>query len=255
MSDPSPWIAAVRSSHDQFAELTGPLAVEQVTRPSYDDGWSIADVASHLGSQAQIFGLLLDAGLSGESPPGMEQFAPIWDEWNAMAPDDQVGRSIEAGATLVARIEALPPAERDAFSVEMFGSTADLSRLLGARLGELAVHTWDIGVALDPGATVLPEAVGLLVDQLSMVAGRAEPAEGADPITLDTTDPSRRFTVTLAPAVLLDPIDAADTPADVTLPAEALVRLIYGRLGPDHTPDGVVDSGVLGQLRSVFVGF
>jgi hypothetical protein len=51
---------------------------------------------------------------------------------------------------------------------------------------------------------------------------------------------------------------ATDEPADarLELPAEALVRLAYGRLDPDHTPSTVTADGVdLDLLRQVFPGF
>jgi hypothetical protein len=39
------------------------------------------------------------------------------------------------------------------------------------------------------------------------------------------------------------------------LPAEAFVRLVYGRLDPDHTPDAVTATGVdLDLLRRTFPG-
>jgi hypothetical protein len=54
-------------------------------------------------------------------------------------------------------------------------------------------------------------------------------------------------------------LDTADTGAAqgetaLHLPAEALIRLIYGRLDPEHTPpvDGETD---LDALRRVFPGF
>ena len=62
-------IDIVRRSQDRFAEILGSLPPDQVSAPSYDDEWSIADVASHLGSQAEIFGLFLEAGIDGTEPP------------------------------------------------------------------------------------------------------------------------------------------------------------------------------------------
>ncbi len=257
MSDPSPWISALRSSHARFADLITPLGDQEVTQASYDADWSLADVASHLGSQAVIFGLLLDAGLNGTPPPGIEEFKPIWDEWNALGPEDQNGRSVEVDEALLARVEALTPQQRDAFSVPLFGSTADLTDFLGARLSEHALHTWDVAVALDPAATVSADAVSLLIDQLPQVARRGSPSAGAGgtaPITIASTDPARRFTLTVSPDVSLSPSEATGA-ADLTMPAEALVRLVYGRLDPDHTPDGIDYPGRLDQLRTVFVGF
>ena len=66
MTDTTTWIQAVRSSHDRFAGLVTPLSATEVEQPSYASEWSIADTASHLGSQAEIFGVFLDAGLAGE---------------------------------------------------------------------------------------------------------------------------------------------------------------------------------------------
>jgi hypothetical protein len=40
------------------------------------------------------------------------------------------------------------------------------------------------------------------------------------------------------------------------MPAEALLRLSYGRLDPDHTPASVIgDDDVLEKLRLIFPGF
>jgi hypothetical protein len=42
----------------------------------------------------------------------------------------------------------------------------------------------------------------------------------------------------------------------VRMPGEALVRLVYGRLDSEHTPEAVEAEGVdLDVLRSVFPGF
>jgi len=39
------------------------------------------------------------------------------------------------------------------------------------------------------------------------------------------------------------------------LPAEAMVRLVYGRLDTQHTPVAVAGDGRLDQLRTAFPGF
>ncbi len=69
-----------------------------------------------------------------------------------------------------------------------------------------------------------------------------------------TTGPERTFLVVLGPdEVSLSPADPGADP-DLVLPAEALVRLVYGRLDPGHTPpvEGTAD---LDELRAVFPGF
>ena len=40
----------------------------------------------------------------------------------------------------------------------------------------------------------------------------------------------------------------------MVLPAEALVRLVYGRLDPDHTPSFDGDEADLDELRRAFPG-
>ena len=171
MTDDARWIAALRSSHDRFAGLVEGLSADQVTGPSYDDEWTIADVASHLGSQAEIFEPFLDAGLTGGPAPANDTFPPIWDRWNAMAPADQVRESVERNEAFVQRLEGLSADERSAFRVPLFGSDQDLAGFASMRLGEHAVHTWDVAVAFDPAATVSADAVDLLVDGIDARLG------------------------------------------------------------------------------------
>jgi len=95
-TDPAPWIQALRHSHDVLRATAEPLTEDQLRQRSYASEWSIAQVLSHLGSQSEIFGLFLDAGLTGQDPPGMEQFVPIWDIWNAKGPQAQADDALLA---------------------------------------------------------------------------------------------------------------------------------------------------------------
>ena len=254
MTDTATWIQAVRSSHERFAGILRPLSAAEVEQPSYASDWSIADTASHLGSQAEIFELFLDAGLAGQAAPGGEVFPPIWDRWNALAPADQVRQSIDVNEAFVVRVEQISDEDRERVRLSAFGRELDLAGLLGMRLAEHALHTWDIAVALDPSATVAPDAVDLIVDQLPATAARAGKAEtGVEAIGIVTTGPARTFVLDVGPEVTLQPTDEAGADP-LVLPAEALVRLVYGRLDPDHTPEGV-DGARLDRLRAVFPGF
>jgi len=252
----SPVIDALRQSQDRFAAVLQPLSDGAVRDRSYDDEWSIADVASHLGSQAEIFGLFLAAGLEKSDPPARDDFLTIWDRWNAKDPTLQVSDSIAANEELVSRLEGVSGADRDRFTVDMFGGTRDLEGLTAMRLGEHAVHTWDIAVALDPAATVDPVAVAQLIDSVPGTAAFSGKAvAGADPVIVATTDPARVYRVTLDPEVSLHALDGVAAP-DLTMPAEALLRLVYGRLDPAHTPSSVTgDTTRLADLRKAFPGF
>lgn len=248
------WLPAIRRSHDRMAALVGGLSDDQVTRRSYAEEWSLAQVASHLGSQAEIFDLFLTAGLSGQDAPGGDVFTAIWDRWNALPPGRQVTGSVAANEAFVSRLEGLSAADRKSFALSMFGTDLDLAGLEALRLGEHVLHTWDIAVALDPAATLAPDAVELLIDTLPDTAARAgRPVPAGEPVTVATTDPERAYTITLNPKVTLTP-EPADAPA-LRLPAEAFLRLVAGRMDPAHTPAGVEESDLLTQLRAAFPGF
>jgi len=262
---PEAWISALRHSHDGLRATVEPLTHDQVQRPSYASEWSIAQVLSHLGSGAEIFAMFLDAGLSGAEPPGRDAFPPIWQAWNDRSPQAQATDALAADAALVERLESLDPDERASIRLPLFGMDLDVTGLARLRLGEHAVHSWDIAVALDPSATVAADAVSLIVDSLGPLVARAGKPGGRHlTMRLVTTGPERSFTlavgdgVTLEPAGPVDPGDAAD-PGDglpaLRLPAEALVRLVYGRMDPAHTPDVQATRVDLDDLRQIFPGF
>jgi uncharacterized protein (TIGR03083 family) len=255
MPDTPTWIAALRHSHDRLAEVVTPLDESAVKGQSYDSDWSIADVASHLGSQAEIFGLILEAGLTGGPAPTGADFGPIWDVWNAKQPAEQVTDSLAADAAFLHRLEHTSRSERDGFTVNAFGMDVDLPTLLSMRYAEHAIHTWDIAVALDPAALVAPQAVELLVDRLETVAARSgRPSEVASPpLRVRTAEPAREVVVGVAPEVFVSEAEEF-AEADIVLPAESFVRLVYGRLDVDHTPSGIQGDERIPLLRTVFPG-
>jgi uncharacterized protein (TIGR03083 family) len=248
-------VRAVRASHDRLAAIVAVLDGDGLRAQSYATEWTVADVLSHLGSGAEIFSSYVDAGVTGATAPASEDFQPIWDAWNARSPEDQAARSVAANEDLVTRVESLTPEERAAFNVTMFGRMPlDLAGVLGLRLSEHAVHTWDIAVTRDPAAKVSPDAVDLLIDRLPQLVGfTGKQAQVPVTVAVTTTGPERAFTldtggVTMAPA---GPGDV--TGATLALPAEALLRLVYGRLGEEG---GVRAAGVtVKELAPVFPGF
>jgi uncharacterized protein (TIGR03083 family) len=258
-TSPAPWISALRNSHDRLAAAVGPLGRDQLVQPSFDSEWTIAQVLSHLGSQAEIFDLFIAAGLTGQDPPGMDQFGPIWDVWNAKDPQAQASDALGADEATTVRFETMDPQEQAQLKLKAFGMELDVAGVARMRLSEHALHTWDVAVALDPAATVAPDAVALLVDTLPPLAARTGKGDGQQrKIRVSTTDPERRFILATGDEVTLTPEDEA-TPelgvSELTLPAEAFIRLVAGRLDPAHTPP-VEAAGVdLDELRQLFPGF
>jgi uncharacterized protein (TIGR03083 family) len=253
--------ATLWASHRRLDAATQTLTEDEIAGPSYCSDWSTAQVLSHIGSGAQIFGLLLDAGLSGAEPPGREEFSKIWDVWNAMDPNEQAKSSLIADSAFLQRLDAVPADQLDALQMTLFGTPADATRLLGLRLSEHAIHTWDVVVMREPSAEVAADAVARMIDHLEAVAARSGTSAGGPlEVEITTTAPERAFRLSVAEKVALGPATTGDdvsaATSTVRMPGEALVRLVYGRLDAEHTPAVVEAEGIdLGVLRSVFPGF
>jgi uncharacterized protein (TIGR03083 family) len=249
-------IALLRSTHERFVAAFDELGADGVTRPSYDDGWSVAQVASHLGSGAEIFRHHLAAGSRGEpAPEGINE--PIWDAWNAKSPGDQVRDAVDEISAFIDAAEAVPDETKAAWRLELFGMDLDLVGFLTLRLNEHAMHTWDVTVAVDPSSAIPDDAAAILAENLGAVVGwGGKPCDEQISVEVRTTAPELALHLDLGPggATLSPSLDDTDA-AELVLPTEAFVRLVYGRLDPDHTPATVTASGVdLDLLRACFPG-
>jgi len=259
-SDPHIWIAALRKSHDLLASLVQPLDAEQVRGPSYCSDWTIAQVLSHLGSGAEI-GLMMLPGALGEAEPvGGNAFQPVWDRWNAKSPDQQAADALVADEQHVRALEQLSDAELAKIQFPFIGMELDAAGLVRLRLGEHALHTWDVAVSADPAATVALEAAALLIDNVpEFIAPRLGKPQGEEfRNRVITTEPDRDYLLTVTDSVNMTGWPGGDGAgaSEVRMPAEALLRLSYGRLDPGHTPPGVTaDPAGLDRLRQVFPGF
>jgi uncharacterized protein (TIGR03083 family) len=255
-TSPDPWIDALRHSHDRLQGLVEPLDLSQLEQRSYASEWSIAQVLSHLGSGAQIFEMFLAAALAGQDLPGRDIFVPIWNEWNAKDPQAQAADALQADEATVERFESLDPDQKAHVRLQIFGMDSDLTQLARMRVSEHSIHTWDVAVALDPSAKVAPDAVGLLIDTVGQLVARSAQSDGKQRrILVSTTDPERHFVLETGEAISLTEADGEEDLPELRLPAEAFVRLIYGRLGPHHTPPVETDGVGLDDLRQLFPGF
>jgi uncharacterized protein (TIGR03083 family) len=209
-----------------------------------------------MGSQAEIFGMWLTAALEGTDPPGRESMQPVWDAWNARAPEEAVRDSLDANERLVRRFEAQTDEQLATMHLSLFGMELDGSGLPRLRLAEHALHTWDVAVALDPNAHLIPEAVDLLIDTLDPIVGRTgKPLETAVHLHVQTDKPHRDFGLLIGDAVQLTDWDGDTADGELRIPAEAFVRLVYGRLDSAHMPPVELTGPVtLDDLRRVFPG-
>ena len=246
-------LGALHASSARLASLATSLTPEQLVGPAYPSKWTIADVLSHIGSGAVIMRRGIDAAVSGVPvEDGFNQ--SVWDDWNAKSPQAQAAAALAADSSLMDRINDLSDDERASFSYAMGPFMLDFVTFVGLRLNEHVLHTWDVDVVSNADATLPSDAVRVVIDNLEMIAGFAGKSDGAvGDITVRTTDPDRHLVVNVgAERLSLESSTDAEA-ADAEMPAEAFIRLVYGRLDPAHTPDGVGGPAV-DRLRSVFRG-
>jgi len=255
------WIAALRGSQQRLAALVGSLIPEQLRVPSYNADWTIAQVLAHIGAEAEIAQQALAAALSGREPFGLDGFRAIRAIWNARDPGQQAVECLVNDREHVRRLEQVSDEQLAGIRVKILGTEYDAVGLVWLRLGEHALHSWDIAVSLDSAAVVAPQSVALLVDRVPQVAACGGKPPGVPyRVDIQTTDPGREFLLDVSETVSLSAMRAGavgDGIPALRMPAEALLRLVYGRLDPGHAPPAQVLSGrvELDLLRQTFPGF
>ncbi|MBW4030882.1 MAG: maleylpyruvate isomerase family mycothiol-dependent enzyme [Acidobacteria bacterium] len=245
---------ALRASAAHLRDIVSQLESDQYVAPAYPTEWTIADTMSHVGSGAVILQAMFESALLGvPTADGFNQ--SVWDAWNAKTPAEQIADALVVDQQFLAAIDATSDQQRSSFSVSFGPLQLDFERFVGMRLGEHVLHTWDVETTINPAAVLAMPAASLLLDQVHFVAGRsAKPTGDRTTISVRTNEPTRDFDVVFEESSV-NLVDAThDGPVDVELPAEAFVRLIYGRL------DAVagLDDGAevhLEHLRRAFPGF
>jgi uncharacterized protein (TIGR03083 family) len=251
-------VAAMRRSHDEMVKLVEGLDVKALNSPSAATEWTVASVLSHLGSAAEIGHNTLTSGKAD-----MDAARSIWDRWDAMAPEEQAANFLAADTLQVEALEALDDDALASTTVDVgfLPAPIDIAFFVGMRLSEVGLHRWDIEVAFDPAATVADYIVPFVLRQLPAFAGFfAKPIGKTATVGFETSDPARQYRLELGTdGANLSEGDARGNDADtqVTLPAEAFVRLTSGRLDADHTPASVSADGALtlDDLRRIFPGY
>lgn len=261
-SDPRILLAALRNSHDLLKPQVQALDAEGIRGRSYCRDWTIAQVMSHLGSGAEIAAMMVPVALGEAEPVGSGAFQPVWDVWNAKSPDDQVADSLAATEKHLRTLEQLSGEQLASMRLSFAGMELDAAGVFRLRLSESALHSWDIVVMADLAATVAPDAAELLVDQVAaFIAPRLGKPQGERlSYRIRTTGPARDYLLTVTDSVAMTPWPGAEGAGEgateIRMPAEALLRLSYGRLDAGHTPaDVVADDADLDRLRKVFPGF
>ena len=254
-------ILALRSTHDELAAVVAGLSDEELTGHSGASDWSLAQVLSHLGNGAEISLATLRSAVSSSPGPGQDLNQAVWDRWNALTPRDQAAGFLVADEEVIGALEALTAEQSRTLRIEVgfMPAPLTLATYTGMRLNETAQHSWDVRVALDPGAAISGQTAALLAEHfstdLSFLLGFIGKADAlAHPALVDLLGSG--FALDIADTVSVT-TSALRPTATFTGPLEAAVRLIAGRLTTKHTPDDVEVTGniTLDDLRRVFPGY
>lgn len=250
-------ISALRANHDVLAALVPSLNEGELTGPSGASEWTIAQALSHLGSGAEI--TIKPIATAAAQPVTREDNESVWARWDAASPLDQAASFLEHDSHFLDIVEALTAEQRATLMIDMgfLPEPVPLEVALGMRLNEVAAHAWDVRVGLDPEAGIDPESAALLLDlyagPLGFLLGFAAKA--------DQVAAEARVAVPGGGLVITDSVsvttDLADPTATFEGPAEAVARLLTGRLKPEFTPERVSVTGnvSLDDLRKVFPGY
>jgi len=250
-------IAELRANHDRLAAFVAELTEVQLKAQSGAAQWSVADVLSHLGSGAEIQHHTVTRAVSGDSgdaPVNQE----IWDRWNALPPVEQAAGFVASDERLVSLFESLTPEQRSSVQVDLgfLAAPVSLATPLGMRLNEQTLHGWDARVGVESNAGLSDEAADLVLqhytDSMSFMLGFIGKADVVDqPVRLAVGD----RVIAIDDSVRLE--DGGGATATYEGPLESVVRLMAGRLSPEHTPAAVSVTGnvTLDELRHVFPGY
>lgn len=254
-------ITALRTEHDLLAEFAASLSDDQLAQRSGATEWTIAEALSHLGSGGEITLAGLRNALDGQPAPDADFNPPVWDRWNALSAADKRAGALEQSAALVTAFDALDRQQRNSLEIGVFymPTPLPLATFAGLRLNEVALHGWDVRAGIDPSAELLDtsaEVLGeLYAEHLGFLLGYVTKPERVEaPVVLDLAGSG--LAISIDDTVTVGPPTG---PATATFrgPLGAAIRLVAGRLRPEHTPPGIEITGNVtpAELREVFPGY
>ncbi len=265
-TDPRRWIAALRGAHEGLAGVVATLDDDRLATPSMCREWTVAQVLSHLGSGAEIGRSALVTATGGAPTIDAGGNEAVWARWNALSRAEMAAAFVAADRALVETYEGLDDDQLATVRVDLgfLPAPLDVAALAGMRLGEHALHSWDVTAAFDHDGEVAEGASALLIDRLpvmvALIGGfmprETRPTPGAT-ITVTTTEPERVFDLELGDEAVLRPSTGAPTAGELRIPAGALLRLTAGRLRPGWPAADVAPTGglTMDELRRAFPGY
>ena len=162
-------VEALRSEYERLAQHLRSLDADGLAAPSACEGWSAADVAAHLAWNARLYVRSLGMGLAGEAPPpappggGVAKITPDFVRDRSIEVRQKLGDDVldsfeEHNTGFIDMLDALDPAVRETLTVPFLNDTIPLRRLIGLRINEVALHSWDVRSSADSEAALLEDA-------------------------------------------------------------------------------------------------
>ena len=231
--------AAARAEATAIADWARGLDAAGWEAPSWCEGWSARDVIAHLAEGHDRFGLQLRAGLAGGPVPAFseeERTARREQLKEQTSTNELVAALEERTAQFFGDIAALADGDLTRPAMPLGNRQFSALRIAQLRLNELVLHRWDLMAPRQPDATASPTGVALVLDY---VLGRLDPLAQRDALTnmkavyrCVLTDGDRRTVDLVCRDGTVRALMDGQEQVDVTLhlPAEALLRLVWGRL-------------------------
>jgi uncharacterized protein (TIGR03083 family) len=259
-STPAALIALLRRSHDEFAASVAAMSPDEYAGPSYCTEWSIGRVLSHLGSGSQLGQAAIEATRTGTPHLDLDGRRAVWARWDALSDADAAHDYLRYERDFVEYVERLTPAEHEGLRVPFGSAQLTLADFLALRLGEHAVHRWDVEVMASPRAELDDAAVPAILGAISMMSPFLGKGAGDDEvkglIVAVSLGAHADHTLDLTNGARFSPGLPSTSDATLSAPGPAFVRLCYGRLPGTHTPETVQyeGKGSLDALRRLFPG-
>ena len=259
-------VGAIRREYEVLDRWLSALSPAQWQGPTYCTDWSVQKTVSHLGSGAEIHLLTVQDNVDGAAPVDQPVRERIWGHFDSLAPEPLYADFRDRNEAYLRYLEGLP-GEKRGKTVKFFMGDQPVAGYATYRLFELSLHSWDLRVALDPTARLLPTSVAPLwtilepnlsrranADAKTALAGAVYGVEVYGPV-------NQRFAI----AVRNGAVEKLDAPpsvpaASLRLPAEAFERLFTGRLPLEQAAadgDAIVtgDRAAALRLNTLFPGF
>ncbi|WP_020391057.1 maleylpyruvate isomerase family mycothiol-dependent enzyme [Kribbella catacumbae] len=261
MSNAETVIAALRTGYDRLADLVKKFDDEDLARGSAATEWDVAQVLSHLGSGAEIMRSTVLTALEVQPAADGDYNQSVWDRWNAMPRREQAEGFLDLNEKYLNLLESLDADQRESLRIDLgfLPAPLDVAAFARMRLAELTLHSWDVRSTFDPQATLDTAAIPELLQRSDNLGWISKPAalNGQYAVLrVATTEPATEFTLHLTDPVSID-FNPTDASADGTLslPAEAWLRLVAGRLAPTFSDLELTGPVSLETLREVFPGY